>query len=245
VKLTLQFDDHDVVSFAAVAAGFGMHRGGYAVTPNADHVIRLHEDAPFRASYAAADYILLDSRFLSHVLRLKKQVRLPVCPGSDLTARLFEHVIAPDDPLVLVGATDEQARQLRARFGLRRLAHLNPPMGFIDDPAAVAACLRFIEAHSPFRFCLLAVGTPQQEVLAQALKSRGNARGLTLCIGASINFLTGTARRAPRWLQNLGMEWLFRLALEPRRLAGRYLVRGPRVFALLDRTEIVLRAASS
>jgi len=244
-KPTFQFDNYDVAGFADVAASFGQDGYGYAVTPNADHMIRLHEDASFRALYAAASYILLDSRFLAHVLRITKGIQLPVCTGSDLTEKLFSDVISPDDPLVLVGGSDEQARQLSERHGLRRLAHFNPPMGFIRDPRAVEACLRFIEAHSPFRFCLLAVGAPQQEALAQQLKVRGIARGLALCIGASINFLTGDERRAPLWMQRCGMEWFFRLMQAPRRMAKRYLIRGPRVFGLLHRAEIVLRKASA
>jgi hypothetical protein len=114
-------------------------------------------------------------------------------------------------------------------------------MGFIHDPEEIEACLGFVEAHSPFRFCLLAVGAPQQEAVAQLLKARGIARGLTLCIGASINFLTGDERRAPLWMQRCGMEWSFRLMRSPGRLATRYLVRGPRVFGLLSNAEIVLR----
>jgi len=243
-KLTFQFDDHDVAGFTDVAANFGQDRYGYAVTPNADHMIRLHENASFRALYAAANYILLDSRFLAHVLRITKGIQLPVCTGSDLTAKLLAEVIAPDDPLVLIGGSDDQARKLAERYGLRRLAHFNPPMGFIRDPEAVETCLRFIEAHSPFRFCLLAVGAPQQEAVAQQLKVRGIARGLALCIGASINFLTGDERRAPLWMQRGGLEWLFRLIQAPGRMAKRYLVRGPRVFGLLHNAEIVLRSAS-
>jgi exopolysaccharide biosynthesis WecB/TagA/CpsF family protein len=244
-KLTFQFDDFDTAGFTDVAANFGQDRYGYAVTPNADHMIRLHESASFRALYTAANYILLDSRFLSHVLRVTKGMQLPVCTGSDLTAALFSGVIAPDDSLVLIGGSDEQARQLGERYGLRRLAHFNPPMGFIRDPDAVETCLRFIEARSPFRFCLLAVGSPQQEAIAQQLKSRGSARGLALCIGASINFLTGDERRAPLWMQRCGIEWSYRLMQAPGRMAKRYLVRGPRVFSLLHSAEIVQRKVAS
>lgn len=240
-KLVLQFDNYDLDQFTQTAAGFGQTGYGYVVTPNADHVIRLHEDISFRALYATADYVLLDSRFLSHVLRLGKGIQLPVCTGSDLTEKLFNDVIKPDDALVLIGGSAEQAHQLAGRYGLRNLVHHNPPMGFIRDPLAVEECLQFIENHSPFRFCLLAVGAPQQEMLAQQLKSRGLARGLTLCIGASINFLTGEERRAPRWLQRCGMEWSYRLLQAPTRMAKRYLVRGLQVFGLLRHTEIVLR----
>lgn len=240
-RRVLRFDAHDLASFTAVASRFGEQAYGFAVTPNVDHLIRLDESAAFRDLYAAADYILLDSRFLARLMQVTRGLRLPVCTGSDLVATLLREVVQADDALVLIGCSDAQAQTLAALHGLSRLAHFNPPMGFIRDPQAVEDCLCFIEAHSPFRYCLLAVGAPQQEMLAQMLKARGRARGLALCIGASINFLTGNERRAPHWMQQAGLEWSFRLMQDPRRLAGRYLVRGPRVFALLRRAEIVLR----
>ena len=236
-----ELDDYDLEAFVDLGADFGQAEFAYVVTPNVDHLIRLHDDAGFRALYADARFALLDSRFLSHVLRLTKGVRLPVCAGSDLVARLFAGVIRPDDPLVLIGGSIEQVQQLTARYGLTGLAHHNPPMGFIHDPGAVEDCLRFIEAHSPFRFCLLAIGAPQQEIIARHLQQRRQARGLALCIGASVDFITGAQKRAPRWMQRSGLEWIYRLLQEPHRLARRYLVRGPRVFGLLSRTDIHLR----
>jgi UDP-N-acetyl-D-mannosaminuronic acid transferase (WecB/TagA/CpsF family) len=116
--------------------------------------------------------------------------------------------------------------------------HIDPPMNFIRDKVAVKACLRAIEESSPFRFCFLAIGTPQQEIIAQQLKERGVARGLALCIGAAINFITGVEKRAPPWIRKSGFEWLFRLAMNPRRLAKRYLVRCPRIFLLLPHIEL-------
>jgi len=238
------FDDYDTDGFVHVASQFDKDRYGYAVTPNVDHLIRLHDDVGFRTLYQRASYVLLDSRFLSHLLRILRGIKLPVCPGSDLTARLFSNVIHADDALVLIGATEAQAEALRTRYGLRNMAHLNPPMGFVRDPEALESCLQFVESHSPFRFCLLAVGSPQQEVVASELERRGLARGLALCIGASINFLTGAEKRAPRWMQRCGLEWCYRLLQAPRRLGRRYLVRGPRVFGLLSRTQITLRHAT-
>ena len=238
---SLRFDDCDLAGFTRVAASFGQRDYGYVVTPNADHLIRLHDDAAFRALYEEATYVLLDSRFVARLLGATRGIELPVCRGSDLTAALFRDVIAPDDGIVLIGGTPAQALQLVDQYGLRRLAQHVPPMGFVRDPQAVQACLEFIESHSPFRFCLLAVGSPQQEVLAQALRERGTARGLALCIGASINFITGDEQRAPPWMQRSGMEWLYRLMQDPRRMARRYLVRGPRVFGVLRGASIVLR----
>ena len=237
----LVVDDLDLAMFTQLAAAFGEDKYGFVVTPNADHLVRLHEDAAFRQSYASADFVLLDSRFLAHWLRWTRRQYLRVCPGSDLTTVLFKEVISPMDRLVIIGGTSAQAQQLRKRHGLGNLHQLVPPMGFIRDPAAVEACLDFIEQHSPFRFCLLAVGAPQQERLAELRKQRGQARGLALCVGASLNFLTGEEQRAPPWMRRCGMEWLYRLLQDPRRLAARYLWRGPRVFGVMARSAIVTR----
>jgi N-acetylglucosaminyldiphosphoundecaprenol N-acetyl-beta-D-mannosaminyltransferase len=141
----------------------------------------------------------------------------------------------------MVGGSALQAQELRAHYGLKALHHIDPPMNFIHDEAAVESCLRAIEAISPFRFCFLAVGSPQQEIIAQKLKERGVARGLALCIGASINFITGVEKRAPPWIRKSGFEWLFRLIQNPKRLAKRYLLRGPRIFLLLPYIKLRLR----
>jgi N-acetylglucosaminyldiphosphoundecaprenol N-acetyl-beta-D-mannosaminyltransferase len=238
-------DDYGLQDFTAIAANFGQERFGYVVTPNVDHLIRYYEDASFRAHYRDADFILMDSRFAARLVRLLKGVQLPVCTGSDLTAELLGKVIQPDDPIVMIGGSEEQTALIMAKYGLTNVRHYNPPMGFINDSLAVEQCLSFIESVSPFRFCFLAVGCPQQEMLAQALRSRGVARGLALCIGASLNFLSGAEKRAPLWMQRMSLEWLYRLLQNPRRLAHRYLVRCPRIFLHLQRSRIVLRNASA
>jgi len=239
-SLTLSLDDYDVDEFAALAAGYGQGRFDYIVTPNVDHIIRYCDQPEFRELYANAGWVLLDSRLMARILNVTRALTPRVCPGSDLTARLFS-LAAPSDRIVLVGSSAQQAQRLAQRYGLQDLRHYSPPMGFIRDPSAVDSTLEFIEAQSPFRFCFLAVGCPQQEMLARALKQRGQARGLALCIGASVNFLTGAERRAPRWMQLLNLEWLYRLLQDPARLAHRYLVRGPRIFALLPRLRFELR----
>jgi exopolysaccharide biosynthesis WecB/TagA/CpsF family protein len=244
-RLRCELDDYDTESFVATAREFGQSRYGFVVTPNVDHLIRLHRDPRFRELYAAARYVLLDSHFLANVLRLVTGRRLPVCTGSDLTAKLLADVAGTGDRIVVIGGSERQMSELERRYGLHNLVQFSQPMGFIRDPKAVEACLSFVEAHSPFRFCLLAVGAPQQEILAERLQARGVARGLALCVGASIDFVTGTQRRAPQWLQQAGGEWLFRLGQNPARLATRYLVRGPWVFGLLRKTTFVVRARAA
>jgi N-acetylglucosaminyldiphosphoundecaprenol N-acetyl-beta-D-mannosaminyltransferase len=241
MAIVLELDNQNLPQFIGTAARFGTGRFGYVVTPNADHLIRYHDDPAFRDKYADADFVLCDSRFLSRVLAITKGIRVPVCTGSDLTSRLISEVAQPHDRLVLVGGSAEQAAVLAQQFRFCNLQHINPPMGFIDRPAEVAKVVEFVEQQGPFRFCLLAVGSPQQEIIAQLLKQRGIAHGLALCIGASVDFLTGKEQRAPEFMQRLGIEWVFRLLQNPYRLGYRYMVRGPRVFGVLRRIEIRLR----
>lgn len=240
-RLELAVDDFDVREFLTYCLKDEPRDTGYVVTPNADHLIRYAEDSGFRRLYAEARFVLLDSRFLAHLLRLACGVRFKVCPGSDLTAGLFEALRGSAETILLIGATDAQAATLRRDFSLQNLVHHNPPMGFIQDELAVRRCLDVIASAGPSRFCFLALGSPQQEVLARRVVSEAKTGGLVLCIGASINFLTGTERRAPSWMQRAGIEWIYRLLKDPSRLAYRYLVRGPRVFLCLRRVDLVVR----
>ncbi len=239
--LVHQIDDFDLPAFVAVAEAFGDQKYGFVVTPNVDHLIRLHDDPSFRRHYAAASFILMDSRFASRLIQMRQGLKLPVCTGSDLTATLFRQSISATDRIVLIGGSEEQAQTIGRMHGLTNLRHHNPPMGFISTPAAFEACLKYVEDHSPFRYCFIAVGSPQQEAVAHALRDRGIARGLALCVGAALNFVTGAERRAPLWMQRAGVEWLYRLLRAPRRLARRYLVRGPRIFLLLLTSQFALR----
>jgi exopolysaccharide biosynthesis WecB/TagA/CpsF family protein len=207
----------------------------YLVTPNADHLVRLARDpGRYGPLYGEAAWRLLDSRVVARLARLLGLRAPPVVPGSDLTARLMAEVVAPDDRIAMLGGSAATAAALRARYGLRALAHHDPKMGFDADPAALEAALRFIE-QARARFVFLCVGSPRQEVVARALLARGQATGTALCIGASLRFLSGEERRAPRLVQRAGMEWAWRLAQDPRRLGRRYLVEDPAILALLLR----------
>jgi N-acetylglucosaminyldiphosphoundecaprenol N-acetyl-beta-D-mannosaminyltransferase len=104
-------------------------------------------------------------------------------------------------------------------------------MGLKLKPGAIVRAAAFAAAQ-PSRFTFICVGAPQQEMIAYAIAQRGDARGVGLCVGAALDFLTGSAKRAPKWMQNMGLEWLHRLVSEPGRLWKRYLVTGPKVFSL-------------
>jgi len=204
----------------------------YVVTPNVDHIVRLEAaDETIRRAYASADLCLCDSRVLA---RLAKYcgIGLPVVTGSDLVARLLGSILLPGDQVAVVGASDEAILALRARYPSFQFIHQPAPMGLRHDAAARTAVAR-AAASAAARVILLAVGSPQQELIAQEIKASGEAHGTALCIGASIDFLTGAQTRAPSIVQRAGFEWAWRLATSPRRLFRRYLVEGPAIFGMV------------
>jgi exopolysaccharide biosynthesis WecB/TagA/CpsF family protein len=107
-------------------------------------------------------------------------------------------------------------------------------MGLRSNAAARRAAAVFI-AESGARFSFIAVGSPQQEMIAAQAKTIPGARGTALCIGASLEFLTGRIKRAPRLAQDLRLEWAHRLFSDPKRMWRRYLLEGPRIFLLTYR----------
>lgn len=206
----------------------------YVVTPNADHFIRLeHSEPGLRPVYEGAWLSVCDSRVL-RLLAARRGIALKLAPGSDLTVALLERVLAADEPLTVLGGNEEVVGRVIARYGLTKVAHHNPPMGFIDDPVAVAACEDFVAAH-PARFVLLCLGSPRQEILAARIAAGGRARGVGLCVGAALEFAAGVKQRAPIWVQKAHLEWLHRLLSEPRRLWRRYLLEAPRLLMLMRR----------
>ena len=158
-------------------------------------------------------------------------IPLKAVPGSDLTQQLFDHVITRDDTINVIGADAEIIANLKAKYGFENINHHEPPFGLRRKPEAVKAAAEFVAAN-PARYTFICVGSPQQEMVAKACLERGNCVGLGLCVGASLEFLTGRVKRAPKWMQQIRMEWLFRLLSEPKRLWKRYLIEGPKIFWL-------------
>jgi exopolysaccharide biosynthesis WecB/TagA/CpsF family protein len=209
----------------------------YVVTPNVDHMVRLQDGAEknrqLRPLYEGADLCLCDSKILQLLARLRG-VRLPVVPGSELTSAMFERLIQAGDRIAIVGGDGELLSGLRQRYPAVEFVQHDAPMGLRSNPAARRAAAAFI-AESGARFSFIAVGSPQQEMIAAEAKAMPSARGTALCVGASLEFLTGRLKRAPKLAQRLRLEWAHRLVSDPKRMWRRYLVEGPRIFLLTYR----------
>jgi exopolysaccharide biosynthesis WecB/TagA/CpsF family protein len=225
----------DIASIEEAVRAILAETGGpfkYVVTPNVHHMVRLLEDpATMRPLYVRAWRVFCDSRVLSRLACFNGRC-LPVITGSDLTARIIARAGEQRLTIALVGPTAAACATLESRYpGLNVVFH-TPPMGFITSELEVQKCVDFVvKTRAPLIF--LALGMPQQEILARHIADHPQARGVGLCIGASIDFLTGKQRRAPLWVQKAGLEWLHRLLSDPRRLASRYLIECPQIFYLI------------
>lgn len=234
--MTLDFADGDRPALLERVAGMARGPYAYVVTPNVDHVIKLMDGRVGREVYADADLKICDSRILSHLARLRG-LRLPVYPGSDMTADLLASPPAEDLRIGVFGPDRAAFDDLAARYPRLKLTFIDAPMLTPGTPAwdqAVDAA-----ARAEWDVLLACVSFPKQELFAHALRAAGRKTGVTLCVGASVDFLTGRQQRAPKLFQQLSLEWLHRLMSQPRRMFRRYVIEGPAIFGWFVRTEVL------
>ena len=214
------------VDDAVAAAGARLREGrGFALfTANLDHLAKMRADGAFRAAYSRADLVTADGWPV--VWRARRagfdveratgaDILLPLCrAAADLGARV--HFVGP--------AAEVQARGLAKLVeltpGLRIAGAEAPTLSARPDDATLDALAARIGA-SGARLCVLSLGAPKQETIADGLRARLPAVGF-LCSGAALDFVAGASRRAPAAVQRLGLEWAWRMSGDPVRLARRY-----------------------
>ena len=210
-------------------------QGGTVFTPNVDHIVLAQQDARFRAAYENASLSLMDGMPVLWASRLLGNPAPTKVSGSDLVLPLMRRAAERGYGVYLLGAGPGVAEQAKNVL-LRQLPALNivgvdaPPIDVDRVPASLLAQIRETRPD----IVLVALGAPKQEIFCheqrEALKP-----AVLIGIGASLDFLAGVRRRAPAWMSNSGLEWLFRLAQEPRRLAKRYLLRDSRFLWILSK----------
>jgi exopolysaccharide biosynthesis WecB/TagA/CpsF family protein len=209
----------------------------YVITPNVDHMVGLASttDTMLGNAYAQADMTLCDSRILS-LLAQKSGIALSAVPGSDLTRQLLKLKNA-SWRCAVVGGDAKLHSHITQLYPQHIWAFHQPPMGVRRNQKAKLEIAEFVE-NADADIIFFAIGAPQSEICCFDIKQRGHARGVALCIGASLEFLTGAKKRAPLWMQRSSLEWLHRLSSEPQRLWRRYLLEGPKIFLIWRRWHI-------
>ncbi len=211
---------------------------GVVFTPNVDHLVKLQDDPDFLDVYRAADYCVCDSRILMYASRFLGAPIQEKISGSDLFPAFYTyHRNNPDVRIFLLGAkpgvAEEAMRRINQAIGRKIIvgAH-SPSFGFENNEQECAQIIEMVN-QSGATVLAVGVGAPKQEKFICRYKDLFTQVKIFLAIGATIDFEAGSINRSPKWVSEVGLEWLHRLLSEPKRLWKRYLLDDPRFFWLV------------
>lgn len=221
----------------------------YVVTPNAHHVVMLHDSEPFRRVYRGAWLSLADGMSLVWAARFLGTPVPEKVSGSDLFPALCKAVAGTGTRIFLLGgrpgAAEEASRVLQRRYpGLEIAGTYCPPFGFERDPDEALRIEEAIRTAAP-HVLFVGLGAPKQEFWMAENHGRLGVP-VSIGVGVSFEFVAGMVQRAPKWARKSGLEWLYRVVKEPRRLWKRYAVTNPRfVWLVLQQRARLLRTVAA
>jgi N-acetylglucosaminyldiphosphoundecaprenol N-acetyl-beta-D-mannosaminyltransferase len=220
-------------------------RSGVVFTPNVDHLMKLQCDREFFRAYEIADYKLCDSQILIYASRFLGTPIKEKISGSDFfPAFCAYHRNNEKIKIFLLGGQKETAARAQERINKKVgrnivVAARSPSIGFENDEQECAEIINTIN-KSGATVLAIGVGAPKQEKWIYKYRNKLPQIDFFLAIGATIDFEAGNVRRAPKWMSEIGFEWLYRLLLEPQRLWKRYLVEDIPFFWLIVKQKLNL-----
>jgi N-acetylglucosaminyldiphosphoundecaprenol N-acetyl-beta-D-mannosaminyltransferase len=222
----------------AIEALVAARQGGTVFTPNVDHIVQCTEDTRLREAYDAVSLSLVDGMPVYWAARLLGRPLPAKVSGSDLVLPLMERAARRGWRVYFLGGADGAAQAAKDRLerdmpGIRIVGLSAPRIRLDAPPDEWASIVASVRETNP-DLVLVALGAPKQEIWSQAARA-ALAPSVLVGVGASLDFIAGIVHRAPSWISSVGLEWVYRLAQEPRRLWRRYLLRDPKFAAILVR----------
>ena len=213
-------------------------------TLNTDILRHLHADKAFEEVFESAALITLDG---APLYKLARRLGSPVkekVSGPDLMPEVCS--LAADRGITCFilggseGVPETAAQKLSQRYsGLKFVGSLSPVYGFTEDDEASKSVAQQVRVASP-GILFICLGTPRSEMWWSRWKDEMGVP-LSMSLGAAVDFMAGNVRRAPRWMSNAGLEWLWRTLSEPGRLAGRYARDAAFLVKMLRRKDLRLQ----
>ena len=203
---------------------------GYVTVTNVHGVTEAQTDPKLREIFDRALLVTPDGMPMVWMGKIQGHSSIQRVYGPDLMLNLCEHSVAQGFSHFLYGGVpgvvDELKKNLETRFpGLKIVGTYTPPFRPLDDLEMQDLKQRVRAARPDFFW--VGLSTPKQErFMAEYLPILPEAK-IFLGVGAAFDFFAGRVKQAPRWMMGLGLEWLYRLIQEPRRLARRYLINNP------------------
>lgn len=211
------------------------NENAYVVTPNVDHIVQLENNKELQAVYANASLILTDGKPL---LWIAKWYGTPIkekISGSDLFPLLCDMAAKKGYKMYFLGAAKGIAAKAAANLTkkypkLQIVGTYSPPYGFEKDPTEIDKIKTMIKEAAP-HILIVGLGCPKQEKFMYYHCKELDVP-ISLGLGASFDFEAGNIRRAPKWMADHGLEWLFRITQDPKRMAKRYLIDDRKILEL-------------
>ena len=211
------------------------NKNAYVVTPNVDHIVQLETNKELQDVYANASLILTDGKPLRWIAKWYGTPIKEKISGSDLFPLLCDMAAKKGYSMFFLGAAEgvaaKAADNLMNKYkGLQVIGTYSPPYGFENDSSEMNKIDAMIKKARP-DILIVGLGCPKQEkFIYNNYKKLGVP--ISLGLGASFDFEAGNIKRAPKWMANHGLEWLFRITQDPKRLMKRYLINDMKIFKL-------------
>lgn len=211
-------------------------QNAYVVTPNVDHIVQLEKGGELVNVYKDANLILTDGKPLIWISKLYKNPIKEKISGSDLFPLLCKMAAEKKYSMFFLGAAEGVAAKAAENLmnknpGLSVVGTYSPPYGFEKDDNEINKIVKMIRDANP-DILIVGLGCPKQELFIYHHRNELNVP-LSLGLGASLDFEAGNIKRAPKWMANHGLEWLYRITQDPKRLAKRYLITDIQIIRLI------------
>lgn len=200
---------------------------GTLFTVNPDHLYHLQRNPDFAAAYSRADFVSSDSKYVYWALRLLGRPIVSKLSGSDIVPAFWRHHASnPEVRIFLLGAKPGIAARaqhlINAEAGREVVVGSHgPSMNFVNDPSECDEAVNTIN-RSGATVLIVGLGAPKQEIWIDRHRHRLPQIKIYMGVGATIDYEAKAVKRAPRWMTQNGLEWVYRMTTEPRRYWRRY-----------------------
>lgn len=213
-----------------------LKKKSYVVAINVDVVMKIESDEYLKTITDNADLVLVDGKPLVWISKWHKHPVKAKISGSDLVPRLCEVAKEKKYSIFIIGGKDGVANNAKIKLeetlsGINIVGTYSPPFGFEKDVSELAKMNEMISSVKP-DLLIACFGCPKQEKWIYENYNKYDAI-VSVCAGATVDFLAGNVNRAPKWMSDFGLEWFYRFTQEPKRMFKRYFIDDMKIIKLI------------
>lgn len=223
-------------ALSAIDEMIASDKKNYVVAINVDVVMKIEEDPHLKKVVDEADMVLVDGKPLVWIAKWNKRPVKAKISGSDLVPLLCIKARDKGYSIFIIGGKDGVAEKARKNIerdlsGIKVVGTYAPPWGFEKDEIELEKINKMISKVHP-DILITCFGCPKQEKWIYQNYQKYDAK-VSICAGATVDFLAGNVNRAPRWMSEHGFEWFYRFLQEPKRMFKRYFIDDVKIMKLI------------